>query len=528
MRRLSLRKKAAVMILIISFILAGSSVLISYRTYSETMDEHYKRNAMNIARTAATQMDPEKIRKYVETLEKDEDYDTYFQILKEIRLANEVADLYVQTVSAEGCTYIINEICPLGQTDPLAEANFQYLDRLEEGLPAFITYSQYGWLCSAGAPIIDDNGEVVAMALVDVSMDEVMQDRQQFLVFSCVMLVSITLLITVIIIILVNQALVNPIKELAGAASSFISDRSKKSGKEPGISAITKLDIRSGDEVEDLSHAIKEMERDIITYIQNLTQVTAEKERISAELNVATQIQGSMLPSIFPAFPGHDEFDIYATMDPAKEVGGDFYDFFMVDENHLGVVIADVSGKGVPAALFMVITKTLIKNHALSGESPAEIFTSVNTQLCENNEAGMFVTGWLGFINLHDGKMIYVNAGHNYPLVKYADGSVAWLKTRPGFVLAGMEGVHYRQNEFQFDRGDTLYLYTDGVTEALNEQQELFGDERLEAALNASQTIAMLPEELLRYLKIKVDEFAGNAEQADDITMLAVTIREEA
>lgn len=245
-------------------------------------------------------------------------------------------------------------------------------------------------------------------------------------------------------------------------------------------------------------------------------------ERIGAELNVAIQIQADMLPNIFPAFPEHDEFDIYATMVPAKEVGGDFYDMFMVDESHLAIVMADVSGKGVPAALFMVIAKTLIKNHALNKESPSQIFTNVNKQLCENNEVGMSVTGWMGIMDIFTGHMDYVNAGHNYPLIIRKDGSVEWIKSRPGFVLASMEGVHYRQNELLLEEGDMIYLYTDGVIEALDISQELFGDERLERVLSAEDIKVMKPEMLLGRVAEELKLFAGEAEQADDITMLAL------
>ena len=262
------------------------------------------------------------------------------------------------------------------------------------------------------------------------------------------------------------------------------------------------------------------MELEINEYIQDLTSVTAEKERIGAELNVATQIQADMLPRIFPAFPERTEFDIYATMNPAKEVGGDFYDFFLVDDDHLAVVIADVSGKGVPAALFMVIAKTLIKNHAQNKDCPGDVFTQTNEQLCEGNDAGLFVTAWMGILEISTGKFTYVNAGHNPPLLRHADGSFEWLKSRPGFVLAGMEGVRYRENVMELAQGDTLYLYTDGVTEATNGAQELFGDDRLQNALNEQPDLPV--DDLLHKIKNDIDSFVGEAEQFDDITMLGL------
>ena len=200
------------------------------------------------------------------------------------------------------------------------------------------------------------------------------------------------------------------------------------------------------------------MEISINEYIDNITKITAEKERIGAELNVATQIQANMLPRIFPAFPNHTEFDLYATMEPAKEVGGDFYDFFMVDEDHVALVIADVSGKGVPAALFMVIAKTLLKNQASSTSSPAEILSKVNMQLCENNDAQMFVTTWLGIYEISTGKVRAANAGHEYPALRRADGSFELLKDKHGFVLGGMEGLKFKEYEFEIEPGGVLFV----------------------------------------------------------------------
>lgn len=282
------------------------------------------------------------------------------------------------------------------------------------------------------------------------------------------------------------------------------------------------IHIKTGDEVETLADSFNQMTGQLREYIKNLTAVTAEKERIGAELNVATQIQASMLPCIFPAFPDIQEIDIYASMTPAKEVGGDFYDFFLVDDTHLAVVMADVSGKGVPAALFMVIAKTLIKNHTQLGKTPAEVFTAVNEQLCENNDAGMFVTAFMGVLDFSNGKFVYVNAGHNAPLIKKASGGFEWLKARPGFVLAGMEGVKYRQAELTLEKGDVFFTYTDGVTEALNHAQELYSDPRLLETLNTDTAKRLEVEELVHYLFQDIKSFANGAEQADDITLLAL------
>ena len=278
--------------------------------------------------------------------------------------------------------------------------------------------------------------------------------------------------------------------------------------------------IIQDDEIGELANAFNNMSASLQEYIKNLSSVMAEKERIGAELNVATQIQADMLPSIFPAFPEREEFDIYATMQPAKEVGGDFYDFFLIDDDHLAVVIADVSGKGVPAALFMVIAKTLLKNRAQMGDSPAKVLEVVNNQLCENNKAEMFVTVWFGVMQISTGKVVAANAGHEKPIIRKADGEFEIFKDKHGFVMGGMEGMKYKEYEFEIEKGGCLFVYTDGVPEATSSDSELFGMERLVQVLNEEKD-APLPD-ILKSVKGSIDKFVKDAPQFDDITMLAL------
>ncbi len=278
--------------------------------------------------------------------------------------------------------------------------------------------------------------------------------------------------------------------------------------------------IIQDDEIGELANAFNNMSASLQEYIKNLSSVMAEKERIGAELNVATQIQADMLPSIFPAFPEREEFDIYATMQPAKEVGGDFYDFFLIDDDHLAVVIADVSGKGVPAALFMVIAKTLLKNRAQMGDSPAKVLEVVNNQLCENNKAEMFVTVWFGVMQISTGKIVAANAGHEKPIIRKADGEFEIFKDKHGFVMGGMEGMKYKEYELEIEKGGCLFVYTDGVPEATSSDSELFGMERLVQVLNEEKD-APLPD-ILKSVKVSIDKFVKDAPQFDDITMLAL------
>ncbi len=274
------------------------------------------------------------------------------------------------------------------------------------------------------------------------------------------------------------------------------------------------VDVHSSDEFASLSDDINSTVSTLKHYIDEAAA------RIDKELAFAKSIQHSALPSIFPAYPSIPDFDIYATMDTAKEVGGDFYDFYMVGEKKFGFLIADVSGKGIPAAMFMMKAKTLLKGLSETGMAPNDVFTTANQKLCEENDANMFVTAWLGVLDFENGTLSFANAGHNPPIV-INNGKAEYLKSRPGLVLAGMEGVKYRLNEIKLNKGDRIYLYTDGVTEANNAEKELYGEDRLLSLMQSGVSV-LEPKEMLAAVKADVDSFVGDAEQFDDITMLSV------
>lgn len=274
------------------------------------------------------------------------------------------------------------------------------------------------------------------------------------------------------------------------------------------------VDVRSNEEFASLSDDINETVMTLKRYIDEAAA------RIDQELEYAKAIQISAMPRVFPPYPDRSEFEIFASMRAAKEVGGDFYDFYLLGEDRLAFMIADVSGKGIPAAMFMMTSKTLIKSLAESGLEIDEVFTAANNHLCENNDAGMFVTAWMGIIDLKTGLVSFTNAGHNPPVVKRGNGSFEFLRGNSGFVLAGIEDFPYSKGELQLMPGDTIYLYTDGVTEATNEQEELYEEDRLLQALNTNRTADM--ETLCRAVQESVDAFADGAPQFDDITMLAM------
>ena len=272
-----------------------------------------------------------------------------------------------------------------------------------------------------------------------------------------------------------KRQFVQPIRKVSEEAIRFATENTE--GEKLG--AVSKID-----EIANLAKSIDTMETDMLRYVDNLTAVTAEKEHISAELSVARTIQANSVPNIFPAFPSRTDFDIFASMTTAKEVGGDFYNFFLVDNDHLAIVIGDVSGKGIPAALFMMVTNILISDRTKLGGSPAEILGYVNDNLCEHNQAEMFVTLWLGILELSTGKLTAANAGHDDALLYRKGGAFEPLKTKHGLLAGSFPGIRYKDFAVQLNGGDKLFLYTDGVTEATDRENRLYSSGRLLCTLN--------------------------------------------
>ena len=331
-------------------------------------------------------------------------------------------------------------------------------------------------------------------------------------IHSIVMMICVEVIFITLYSFYISYRVIEPIKMISSEVSGFVKSENKTGGN---LSS-----INTHDEIQQLAEDIVKMEEDIGNYITDITEITAEKERIKTELNVAAKIQADMLPTNFDISGDRKDFDIFASMTPAKEVGGDFYDFFMIDDDHIALVIADVSDKGVPAALFMVIAKTLIKNQASFTSSPKDILEAVNHQLCNNNSSKMFVTVWLCIFEISTGHCVAANAGHEYPAIKGTSGTFELLKDQHGFVLGGVPVSVYSEYEFTMEKGDSIFVYTDGVTEAANAEEELFGTDRLLSALNVNS--AALPQDIITNVKSAIDAFVRDAPQFDDITMLCI------
>lgn len=525
-KKKKIQHKLAIFFLVFALILSLALSIFSYVTAFVNYTVFFTQKIQEIVSYAATQVNGDRIAKYLDTMEKDAYYEELQQQFNLLKKEHDLMYLFIFKPNPDDLTYILEAvkegddpamIGELGEKDAYAEVSrdlfFADLAAREASEESILISDKYGFVSTAWAPVLDQQGEVAAFVQADLSMHKELDALNSFAVFLMISIIGVIFFSSMVLIFFVRKRIANPIIKLTETALNFASGDTLSFKEAP---------IKTGDELETLSDAFHTMAGDIESYVENIAKISAEKERIETELSVAKSIQMGLLPSIFPAFPERDDLDLYAFMEPAKEVGGDFYDFFLLDGERLGIVIADVSGKGIPAALFMMISKTLIKNYALEGMSASEILFRANNALCENNDAGMFVTAFLAIVDLNTGRMSYASAGHNPPLIQKKDGPFTWLPVKRSFVLAGMENTKYTTQETDLQKGDRLLLYTDGVTEAMNKSQELFSDKLLLETVNRIPG-EMSAKEMLQTIKAEVDLFADGAEQADDITLLSVS-----
>lgn len=368
-----------------------------------------------------------------------------------------------------------------------------------------------------GTEIINDENEEVGYLLLTSSIDYIFSRVNDFLILLITAVVEITIVLVILYIVLVNFYIIKPIIKLATATNEFV-DYNLRSKNQ--INGFSNIKHKINDEIGDLYSSVLQMEKDIYEYINEITTYAAENERLATELNVAKKIQESVLPNLDKEFAEKNNFDVYAYMEPAREVGGDFYDSFYISISEIAIVIADVSGKSIPAALFMIIAKNLIKSQLQKKIEPNKVLENVNNYLNENNQANMFVTAFVGIIQLNTGRFIFSNAGHNYPvLIKYGEKG-CFLNERHGLVLGIMPDLMYGQGELYLNKGDCILLYTDGVTEAENYQGNLFGEERLMNIINNHSSKEINIKETISDLIQEINHYIQNEMRSDDITIL--------
>lgn len=506
-------------------------ILIGYYGFTEALLKRYSEDAFWAAYSAQVYVDPDMLDSYMMSGGNNRSHESVSRNLQKICDNSGVAFIYVikpDTTDYNHITFVFavknsnNDytLYDVGYVRPTTNDDYRekYRQLYEKETDRAIVVRDKGYIetdphVTVMLPLYSNfSGDVTGILCVQVQMDALTESRNSFVVKVVSALLVLTLMYIIFILQYIGRILLVPLKQITAETSYF----AKKGKTKVRLSE----KVRNKDEIGELALAIDNMKDQIQEYVKNLTEITKERERIITELNLATKIQADTIPNEFPAFPDRSEFDIHASMTPAKEVGGDFYDFFMIDDDHICLTIADVSGKGVPAALFMMASKIVIGITALKSISPAEILEFSNDIICTNNKESMFLTAWLGILEISTGKLVAANAGHEYPIIRDADGNFECFKDKHGLLMGELPGVKYENYEIQLKRGSKLFVYTDGLIEATNSKFEMFGMERTLKALNKDPEAT--PKELISNVTKAVDGFVKQAEQFDDLTMLCL------
>ena len=527
--------KSLIGIVVLLLIFAVIVGIIGYNRFTDTVFDQYTDGAYKTCAAATNVLDMKKWDEYQESGGESTDYKNVWKRLDELCNATDATFIYVivpDTTDYRHITHIFNVVNHSTEYSPYPEGTvkettnddyrreYRLLMEGEKKQSVLLLNSEKYTAATrhitAMTPLMNSKGKVKGIMCVQRQMSVLSEVRNNYLedVLMAVALVALIAMFGQGV--YLNKVLLEPIRRITEEADRFAEENV------PSRLKLTTM-IKNEDEIGQLAGAIDQMEEQTYQYIEDLTSITAEKERINAELSMANRIQRAMLPSIFPPFPERKEFDLYASMTPAKSVGGDFYDFFLIDEDHLGIVMADVSGKGVPAALFMMIAKTILQSCAMLGRSAAEILNKTNEALSQNNKEEMFVTVWLGILEISTGRITAANAGHEYPVLRKPGGTFEMLRDKHGLVIGALEGIRYAEYEIQMEPGSKLFLYTDGVPEAADEETHMFGTERMMEALNDAREDA--PEQVLEKMSAAVSGFVRDAEQFDDLTMLCLEYR---
>lgn len=532
-------------IIVLLFVFQVIVSTIGYLLFTRYLSKEYNESAFRTATTASALVSGDDVSAFLD--QKDdilEDRDTetvrrYKECVSRIGLLCDTQDvnvIYVIAVNPDYKSFVSVINCPnknsgykpweIGKVVDTSEVEHNafygtYKQMYEEGLErgtVMRTENLHGTVphVTSAVPLKDHTGKVVSLLCVQRTMGELTTGRGKYLrqvIFSAV---GLMILCTIFTTLYIKRHFILPIKHISDEAARFATENNAP--EKPLSSEMTKIS-----ELSELMKGINEMEGKTLEYIENLSSVISEKQRMGAELHIASLIQEGSIPSIFPPYPDRKEFDIFASMTPAKEVGGDFYDFFLIDDDKLAMVMADVSGKGVPAALFMMVTKILINERAMMGGSPAEVLTFVNDRICDNNKAEMFVTVWLGILDLKTGVVTAANAGHDDPAVCGKDGKFRIVKNKHGLVVGAMKGVKYSDFEIKLEEGDKIFLYTDGVPEATDAEQKLFTQDGMIEALDKAADRS--PKQVVEAVWSGINAFVKDAPQFDDVTMLCLEYR---
>ena len=526
---MAFRSIAGIVLLMIVFaVIIGYT---SYRNFAKLTLKQYSEDAILTAHTAANIVDGEDLYRYNLSNGDTGEYITAYNEIQKLCNTTDSAFIYVIQPDTTDYAHIRFIFSVAGYESGFTPYEFGYLrettnDEYREKYRSLYEqrsfseivvrdsgYIETGTHITAMIPLRASDNKVKGILCVQRQLAALDEARNGFVNNILIMLILLSVVIIASQSLYLHRTLIDPLQMITDEAHRFARDNILTDNKLTDV-------IKNKDEIGLLASSIDQMEERINNYIDDITKITAERERIGAELQLANRIQSDILPKDFPAYPGRDEFNIYASMMPAKEVGGDFYDFFLIDDDHLAMVIADVSGKGIPAALFMMMTKMLVKVNTLTGSGPAEVLETVNNQICTNNLEEMFVTVWLGILDLKTGVPTASNAGHEYPMLMNPDGQFEYYKDKHGFVIGGMPDMMYKDYEIRMQKGSKLYVYTDGLPEAQNSKSEFLGSE---ASLGYVNKYADRdPQQLIEGVCREVGVFSDGASRFDDMTMLCI------
>ena len=484
------------------------------------MFRHYENMGRGSARFMSNTINADRISAYLETNEPDLYYSALVDMLSLLCEDYDFTYAYVAVPEEEGLRYICASDTSasdnLGKLAAYLPGEREWAQRIMAGdTDAGMIHLKdevYGDVITVAEPILDEDGNAAALVYMEYAYKQVVHKIGAIVVAVQAAFIAIMLLVLFIYSRYTRKRLIEPIETLNREANSILEHMESR---EP-----YKSSIHTGDEIEALSKSFENMSRDMIDYIDQNARMSADKQRLITELDMAASIQASQLPGVFPPFPDRREFDIFASMKPARMVGGDFYDFFMVDDDHIALVIADVSDKGIPACMFMMMAKVLLKNQLQAGKSPAQAMADVNARLMENNENRQFVTIWAAVLELSTGRGVEANAGHEHPALRRTGGGYELVEYKHSLPLAVMPNTRFRDFEFRLCPGDSLFVYTDGVTEASDTDGDLFRTNRMLNALNLEPDAA--PEAVIGNVHDGIEAFVGGADQFDDITMLCL------
>ena len=531
--KLNTNIKVLIIIAAVNFISSIIVCIFLYNIVRNMKIKEYGSRAHNAAKVVSEFVDIPKILKYRNTLEMDEEYKDSVRLLDKIKSDLDLKYLYIESWDKSAQRFMIYEATEPG--DGITDSAYDrillgqkmpdkddYADKIISNSDDIDKYKEvntsYGHTICSYCPLKDENGKNIGLIGADVDIKNVIRKINRIAFIIIIIIQVFIIVITILSIFAINIYFSKPTKKIARAVDNFVN----KDYNKINIKPIEFRNIKNSDDIGMLTNAFNKMMLDVKKYAKHIEQITIEKEQVTAELSVATQIQKSLIPHIFPAFPELKEMDIYAMMHPAQKVGGDFYDFFLLDSSHLAFVIADVSGKGVPAALFMVITKTLIKNEFNSNNSPKVILENVNSQIYKDNSSSMFITVFLGVLDLKTGEIEYSDAGHTKPIGKMQSRQFKEIEIKKQFVLGGMGNLKFETDKIKMRKGDILFLYTDGISEAQNKDSMCWGKENIISTLNSLDTDKCDLEFISKTICNKVCDFVGDAPQSDDMTMLII------